>query len=179
MPQATVLGKTVLGKVVAGGQAGVDQAALRAALEAGLTIGGWCPPGRASEEGTIPFDFPLIETPRECSEFAPEVPRSQRTEWNVRDSDATLILRPRSVTVTQDPGTDWTAAAAHRYRRPVLICDPVTPESRADILEWLGVKRIAILNVGGPSEATVPGIGGQAFRLLVGVFGDHSKQIVS
>jgi len=57
---------------------------LDAALEAGLPIGGWCPRGRRSEKGLIPAKYPLQET----------VARSYvvRTEWNVRDSDGTLIL---------------------------------------------------------------------------------------
>lgn len=33
-------------KIVSGGQTGVDQAALRAAMELDFRIGGWCPPGR-------------------------------------------------------------------------------------------------------------------------------------
>ena len=70
-----------LRKVVSGGQTGVDRAALDRALEAGLEIGGWCPPGRAAEDGPIPADLPLCETPRDRSEKAPAVARSLRTEW--------------------------------------------------------------------------------------------------
>src|SRR2546430_17536769 len=81
-----------LTKVISGGQTGVDQAALRAARDCGLAIGGWCPPGRGCDSGVIPLEFPLQETERERSPDAPDVPRSQRTEWNVRDSDATLVI---------------------------------------------------------------------------------------
>ncbi|HEX3129094.1 MAG TPA: putative molybdenum carrier protein [Thermoanaerobaculia bacterium] len=38
-------------KVISGGQTGVDQAALRAAQDCGLEVGGWCPPGRLCETG--------------------------------------------------------------------------------------------------------------------------------
>ena len=55
---------------------------------------GHFPPGRLCESGRIPMCFPLQETLTECSPDAPDVLRSQRSEWNVRDSDATLILRP-------------------------------------------------------------------------------------
>ncbi|MEY2585055.1 MAG: hypothetical protein QOD80_1081, partial [Verrucomicrobiota bacterium] len=48
-----------LTKVISGGQTGVDQAALRAARDSGLEIGGWCPPGRVCEDGVIPAEFPL------------------------------------------------------------------------------------------------------------------------
>ena len=50
--------------VISGGQTGVDQAALRAAMQYGLSCAGWCPPGRESESGTIPLEFPLRETRR-------------------------------------------------------------------------------------------------------------------
>src|SRR2546430_15604495 len=102
-----------LTKVISGGQTGVDQAALRAARDCGLAIGGWCPPGRECESGLIPLEFPLQETERERSPDAPDVPRSQRTELNVRDSDATLVIvaaggnRSGCATIS-DAATKWT-----------------------------------------------------------------------
>ena len=160
---------TKLSKVISGGQTGVDQAALRAAQDRGLDCGGWCPPGRECESGIIPERFPLQETPQDRSPDAPEIPRSQRTEWNVRDSDATLILRPRS-TANEDLGTDWTARCAARFGRPLLVLDPRDSEAASAIRQWLGSLEIRILNVAGPSEDSMPGIGDQACSLLVEVF---------
>ncbi len=154
--------------MISGGQTGVDRAALRAAQECGLECGGWCPPGRASESGPIPPGFPLKETPEERSPRAPDVPRSLRTEWNVRDSDATLILRP-SRTAHADPGTDWTAACAAHYGRPCLVCDPADPAAARAISKWLDSAPIRTLNVAGPSEAVCPGIGERAYALLLEV----------
>src|SRR5262245_17542121 len=113
--------KKMLAAVHSGGQTGADQAALRAAREAGLAIGGWCPPGRRCDGGVIPADLPLRETPEDRSPDAPEVPRSQRTEWNVRDTDATLVLRPAAL--ERDPGSDFAARCAARHGRPLLVCD--------------------------------------------------------
>lgn len=159
-------------KVIAGGQTGVDQAALRAARECGLAIGGWCPPGRVCESGVIPLEFPLQETEQERSPDAPEVPRSQRTEWNVRDSDATLVLRSAREDKQRDAGADWAVRCATRYNKPLFICELSDPAAQENIQQWLGAQPINILNVAGPSEGTSPGIGERAYALLRRVFED-------
>ncbi|MHC4448286.1 MAG: YpsA SLOG family protein, partial [Planctomycetota bacterium] len=71
-------------KIVSGGQTGVDRAALDVAMELGVPCGGWCPQGRLAEDGEIDARYPLTETSRAHA--------AQRTEWNVRDSDGTLII---------------------------------------------------------------------------------------
>ncbi len=71
-------------KIVSGGQTGADRAALDWALANGVASGGWCPFGRWAEDGAIGVRYPLRETP--------ERKPSQRTEWNIRDSDGTLIV---------------------------------------------------------------------------------------
>ncbi|MGO8056497.1 YpsA SLOG family protein, partial [Rhizobium leguminosarum] len=70
--------------LVSGGQTGVDRAALDVALRLGIACGGWCPRGRRAEDGIIPARYPLIETPT--------ARYPQRTGWNVRDADATLVI---------------------------------------------------------------------------------------
>src|SRR6476646_267148 len=150
-----------LQKVISGGQTGVNQAALRAAKDCGLEIGGWCPPGRECEGGVIPAEFPLKETPKDRSADAPEVPRSQRTEWNVRDSDGTLFI-----VAGLDAGTKWTIECARRYERPLLACNFDDPKAVAKVRQWLAANSINVLNVAGPSEAKAPGIGPRAYALL-------------
>jgi predicted Rossmann-fold nucleotide-binding protein len=71
-------------RLVSGGQTGVDRAALDVAIACGIPHGGWCPRGRISEAGPIPAHYQLTET----DSFKYWV----RTERNVIDSDATLIL---------------------------------------------------------------------------------------
>ena len=144
--------------VVSGGQTGVDRAALAAALELGLAVGGWCPAGRRAEDGAIPDAFPLQQTP---SSDYPE-----RTDWNVRDSDATVILHRGPLS----GGTRLTAELARNRGRPFLSRDLQEPLDPDEIAHWLHLNRVRVLNCAGPRESQAPGITEQARSLLVTVF---------
>ena len=74
-------------KIISGGQTGADRAALDWARERGIPHGGWCPKGRRAEDGVIPYSYNLEEN--SISAYA------VRTEWNVRDSDATVSFFDR------------------------------------------------------------------------------------
>lgn len=154
-------------KVISGGQTGVDQAALQAAMDAGLAHGGWCPPGRVCESGIIPAHFKLTETRWERSPKAKEIPRSQRTIWNVRDAFATLVLSPSDPI---DLGTQYTIDTAIQLNKPLLIVNPLEKDATTQILNWLIPLQPEVLNVAGPSEKQWPGIGSIAYHMLVKIF---------
>ena len=145
-------------KIVSGGQTGVDRAALDAALAAGVPAGGWCPRGRRAEDGRIPEHYPLTETSRR--DYA------QRTEWNVRDSDATLVLVSgrASRKGKASEGTSLTLAIAEKLDRPCLAVTPGTDP--AALRSWLSRHGVAVLNVAGPRESEAPGIYARARALL-------------
>jgi hypothetical protein len=140
--------------IVSGGQTGADRGALDAALEAGVPCGGWCPRGRRAEDGTIPERYPLRETP------TAEYP--QRTAWNVRDSDGTVILHRGRV----DRGTALTKRLARRARKPVLLLDVRTAAPPA-LAAWIGQEGIERLNVAGPRESRAPGLQAAVARFLL------------
>lgn len=149
----------MLVKIISGGQTGVDRAALDAALELGFQCGGWCPKGRRAEDGPISKKYPLRET--ESEDY------SIRTEWNVKDSDGTLII----TCGTPIGGTAYTIAMAKVHKKPCLVIDLDNPpkEIIEQIGSWLVQYKIQILNIAGHRESNRHGIYDDAKRLIVKV----------
>ncbi|MBQ2629456.1 MAG: hypothetical protein IJG13_07255, partial [Kiritimatiellae bacterium] len=73
-------------KIVSGGQTGVDQGALEAAVDLGIEWGGWVPKGWRAENGTVPERFRAKMREHESANYI------VRTKKNVADSHATRIL---------------------------------------------------------------------------------------
>jgi hypothetical protein len=140
-------------RIVSGGQTGADRAALDWAIARGISQGGWCPRGRRAEDGRIAGRYALIETPSRDYE--------QRTRWNVRDSDGTLIVSRADVLTG---GSAYTACCAERLARPCLHAHPGADDAQA-IRDFLERHRIRTLNVAGPRTTTDPEI----YEYVVGV----------
>ena len=150
-------------RIISGGQTGVDRAALDVALERGMSCGGWCPRGRRAEDEPLPASYPMQETP--SSAYA------QRTGWNVRDSDGTLVLNRGELL----GGTAETVEVAARLRKPVLVLDLDSQPDPATVHAWLAEHRIRVLNIAGPRESKRPGIYHRAAQFLRQLFGAGRK----
>jgi len=145
-------------KIVSGGQTGVDRGALDAAIALGIEHGGWCPLGRRAEDGRIARRYNLRETD------SPDYPA--RTEQNVLDSDATLILcrgRPSG-------GTELTLRLARQYGRSCMVVDLEDPPAAEEVFRWIDSREVRVLNVAGPRESQCPGISVAAREFIFRVF---------
>lgn len=140
--------------IVSGGQTGVDRAALDVAIALGIEHGGWCPAGRLSEDGSIPSRYQLQETQ------SPDYP--VRTEQNVVDSDATLILYRQRL----KGGTLLTRKICDRTFKPYLLIR-LDRDTHQTVRRWLSDQRPRTLNVAGPRESTCQGVYEQAFEFLL------------
>ena len=141
-------------RVISGGQTGVDRAALDVALKLGVPCGGWCPLGRRAEDGPLKEIYPLQETL--SSNY------TQRTQWNVRDSDGTVVLYKSSLS----GGSALTVELAKEHNKPCLVIDLCENPSPEILLDWLKRHEIRTLNVAGTRESASPGIYDEACQFL-------------
>lgn len=137
-------------KIISGGQTGADRGGLDAAIALGIEHGGWCPASRRAEDGRIPGKYRLVEA------------RSRgyraRTERNVEDSDATVIVVRDSLT----PGSRLAFQLCADWRRPVCVCKvgdfAAVASAAAELSRWLIFHQPEVLNVAGSRESKAPGL---------------------
>jgi hypothetical protein len=137
-----------------------------------LPHGGWCPCGRLAEDGRIPARYQLVETP--SRRYA------QRTEWNVRDSDATVVFT-KSETATG--GTALTLQIARRLDKPCLhLCarelgdssssaSAQIAKSAKSLQAFLHEHSAERLNIAGPRASQEPDVAkfaGQVLHVAIG-----------
>ena len=135
-------------KIVSGGQTGADIAALDWAIARGIPHGGWCPKGRKCERGAIPARYALTET--EGEDYA------SRTERNVIDSDATVII---TLAPVLGGGSKLTRDFALRHRKPVLHIHAGTSQRGWLLAAFMRQHKVTVLNVAGPRASVARGVG--------------------
>jgi len=128
--------------IISGGQTGADRTALEIARELGIETGGTAPLGWRTDEGPDPSlaDFGLVES--HWSGYR------VRTRTNVLSSHGTVIFGN-----ADSPGCTVTINACLVYARPYLI-NPTVKE----LVDWMCLGQIAILNVAGNRKRTNPQI---------------------
>lgn len=160
-------------RVISGGQTGVDQAGLYAAAECGLDTGGYMPKGWRTQEGPRP-EFADVFGMHE--HFSPAY--QPRTEWNVANAHATVILAKHF----QSSGTLLTTNLCRKHNKPSVQVkwDAGTfshlPIELARVIlydksvhERFGNDQFT-LNIAGNAEATALGIFDATFAYLMVVF---------
>jgi hypothetical protein len=153
--------RRIVQKIVSGGQTGADRAALDAAISLDIPHGGWVPRGRLTELGPLSEEY--------CMTEADSAWPAVRTELNVRDSDATLIVSHGNLT----GGSALTRRLARRHAKPWLHVDLFRlngTEATEAIRDWLREVRPQVLNVAGPRASTDGKIYRKVFDLLRAVF---------
>jgi hypothetical protein len=142
--------------IISGGQTGADRAALDFAIEYGFLHGGWCPKGRLAEDGPLEEIYKLNETPSKRYE--------QRTEWNVRDSDGTVLF---NLTEPITGGTLFTKLCAERRNKPCLVLTKQTCQEPAqELMAFINKFNIHKLNIAGPRGSKEPTIYHYVYNVL-------------
>jgi hypothetical protein len=159
--------------VVSGGQTGADRAALDFAITHGIAHGGWCPRGRLAEDGPIPTRYKLRETSSQKY--------SQRTERNVRDSDATVLF---TLAAQMKGGTALTKELAERLGKPWLhltggnSAGATVQQAAERMSQFLTENHVHTLNVAGPRASQEPGVANFVDQVLTIVWnGDNARKL--
>ena len=133
--------------LISGGQTGADRAALDVAIRHDFPHRGWCPAGRRAEDGPIGGQYHLTETP--------SAKYLQRTEWNTRDSDGTVVF---TLGARATGGSQRTIEFAQKHGKPWVHIWSASYQPALDLQRFIDLHRIKHLNVAGSRESKDPGI---------------------
>jgi hypothetical protein len=150
----------MISKIVSGGQTGADRAGLDVAVKYGFPHGGWCPKGRKAEDGVISWDYALVES--SSGNYL------QRTEWNARDTDGTVIFTMAGAVTG---GSKRTIDFARKHTKPWLHLHPKIDGDAAVLLsEFVERHRIQTLNVAGSRGSKEPELHAWVCEVLEAAF---------
>ncbi|MFA5191135.1 MAG: putative molybdenum carrier protein [Verrucomicrobiia bacterium] len=149
----------MISRIVSGGQTGADRAALEFAIEHNISHGGWCPKGRRAEAGPIDPRYNLMETPSANYE--------QRTEWNVRDSEATVIF---TLSPELSGGSKKTEDFAKKHAKKCLHLHAKLETPAVFLTKFVEYHKVQVLNVAGTRGSKEPTVGQFVKRVLEEAF---------
>jgi hypothetical protein len=97
-----------------------------------------------------------------------QLPFLQRTEWNVRDSDATVLF---SLASELTGGSKRTVEFAKKHQKPWIHLAAGDQDVAQRLKDWLAQNTIEVLNVAGPRASKEAGIASFVIHTLDAVFG--------
>ena len=140
---------------ISGGHTGADRAALDFAINYETPHGGWCPKNRTALDGPLDPKYKLKETPSEDY--------LERIEWNVRDSDATVIF---SFADKPSLSSKKTVTVARKIKKPFIHLHRGILGASEKLIAFIDKHYVRRLNITGSSEAEEPGLYDWVTQLL-------------
>lgn len=139
--------------VVTGGQSGADRAATDVAIELAVPYGGWVPLGGWAEDFPDP---PGLLANYPSFREAPTDDAADRTERNVRGSDATLLCSPIGI---GSEGSELTWRLAIEIGCTKAAIDPFSAGASAQLRAFAArLPHRCVLNIAGPRASECTGI---------------------
>lgn len=134
-------------KIISGGQYGADQAGLRVGMDLNLKTGGMAPKGFKTKFGDRPLLAKVGLKEDSNSSYRP------RTEWNVKNSDATMRFAKRF----SSPGEILTLNYIKKYNKPYFDIDLKEPYNILifDIMDFFYNNNVHVLNIAGNCGGTI------------------------
>jgi Circularly permutated YpsA SLOG family len=114
--------------------------------------------GRKAEDGKIKKKYPLTET--SSAEYI------QRTEANVKDNDATLLIFEKSL----DQGSIEAYDFCRNHQKLYLMINLSEKPQAVQVRKWIESCQIETLNIAGPRESNCPGIYKKSKSFIESVF---------
>jgi len=137
-----------LNKIISGGQPGAARAALDWAITNHFPYGGWCPHWRHVRDGKLDERYDALnETPLPIY--------TQAKEWNVRDSDGTVVF---SLEEELDSHTQKAVEFARKREKPYHHICGTGVESAEEFLHFIKRNQIETLNIAGSHDSEELGI---------------------
>ena len=154
--------------IVAGGQTGAPRAAIDFAIARHIPHAAWHPQDGEGEDAPIGARRKQHETP--------SADHSQRTEWNVRGSDGTVVF-----TISNHRSADSLEALkfAQRHKKPwIHLYAPTDEDAPARLWKFIQDNNIRALNVVGAGAGDDPELEKYVTATLHGLFNPRSILVV-